>query len=137
MGLLYGQGDFAKTMDIATRCGQDSDCNPASAAGILGTMLGYSHIPEYWMPNLKEVEDMDFAYTTISLNKAYKMSFDQALQVIERNGGKVETESVTIKTQVPTAVRYEKSFEGLYPVEVVAYGRGQGKTLQINNHDLP
>lgn len=130
MGLLYGQGDFAKTMDIATRCGQDSDCNPASAAGILGTMLGYSHIPEYWMPNLKEVEDMDFVYTTISLNKAYKMSFDQALQVIERNGGKVETESVTIKTQVPTAVRYEKSFEGLYPVEVVAYGRGQGKTLQ-------
>ena len=130
MGLLYGQGDFAKTMDIATRCGQDSDCNPASAAGILGTMLGYSHIPEYWMPNLKEVEDMDFAYTTISLNKAYKMSFDQALQVIERNGGKVETESVTIKTQVPTAVRYEKSFEGLYPVEVVAYGRGQGKILQ-------
>ena len=45
-------------------------------------MLGYSHIPEYWMSNLKEVEDMDFAYTTISLNKAYKMSFDQALQVI-------------------------------------------------------
>lgn len=130
IGLLYGQGDFAKTMDIATRCGQDSDCNPASAAGILGTMLGYSHIPEYWMSNLKEVEDMDFAYTTISLNKAYKMSFDQALQVIERNGGKVETESVTIKTQVPTAVRYEKSFEGLYPVEVVAYGRGQGKILQ-------
>ena len=130
MGLLYGQGDFAKTMDIATRCGQDSDCNPASAAGILGTMLGYSHIPEYWMPNLKEVEDMDFAYTTISLNKAYKMSFDQALQVIERNGGKVEAESVTIKTQTPTAVRYEKSFEGLYPVEVIAYGRGQGKTLQ-------
>ena len=73
---------------------------------------------------------MDFAYTTISLNKAYKMSFDQALQVIERNGGKVEAESVTIKTQAPTAVRYEKSFEGLYPVEVVAYGRGQGKTLK-------
>ena len=24
IGLLYGQGDFAKTMDIATRCGQDS-----------------------------------------------------------------------------------------------------------------
>ena len=77
--------------------GRIRDCNPASAAGILGTMLGYSHIPEYWMSNLKEVEDMDFAYTTISLNKAYKMSFDQALQVIERNGGKVEAESVTIK----------------------------------------
>ena len=130
IGLLYGQGDFSKTMNIATRCGQDSDCNPASAAGILGTMLGYSHIPEDWMPNLREVEDMDFAYTTISLNKTYKMSFDQALQVIERNGGKVEGENVMIKTQVPVAVRYEKSFEGLYPVEVIAYGRGQGKKLQ-------
>ena len=32
MGLLYGNGDFFKTMDIATRCGQDSDCNPATAA---------------------------------------------------------------------------------------------------------
>lgn len=39
------------------------------------------------------------------------MSFDQALQVIERNGGKVEAESVTIKTQAPTAVRYEKSLK--------------------------
>ena len=38
IGLLYGQGDFFKTMDIATRCGQDSDCNPASAAGILGAI---------------------------------------------------------------------------------------------------
>ena len=41
IGLLYGNGDFFKTMDIATRCGQDSDCNPATAAGILGTMIGY------------------------------------------------------------------------------------------------
>jgi len=45
IGLLFGKGDFAKTLDIATRCGQDSDCNPASAGGILGAMLGYSKIP--------------------------------------------------------------------------------------------
>jgi hypothetical protein len=24
-----------------------ADCNPSTAAGILGTMLGYSNIPEY------------------------------------------------------------------------------------------
>jgi hypothetical protein len=41
IGLLYGQKDFYKTMDISTRCGQDSDCNPATAAGILGVMMGY------------------------------------------------------------------------------------------------
>ena len=38
MGLLYGEGNFYKTIDISTRCGQDSDCNPATAGGILATM---------------------------------------------------------------------------------------------------
>ena len=66
MGLLYGGGNFYKTIDISTRCGQDSDCNPATAGGILATMLGYSNIQEYWMPNLREVEDRGFAYKDIS-----------------------------------------------------------------------
>lgn len=117
IGLLYGEGDFFKTMDIATRCGQDSDCNPATAAGILGTMIGYSQISEKWMENLKEVEDMDFAFTTISLNDAYRMSFNHAQQVIERNNGKVTENEVTIAYQKPVPVRYEKSFEGLFPVK--------------------
>ena len=117
IGLLYGEGDFYKTIDIAARCGQDSDCNPASAAGILGTIIGYDNIPEFWMKNLREVEDRNFAYTDISLNKAYEMSFKQALQVVERNGGKITDDEIVIKCQQPVAVRYEKSFEGLYPVK--------------------
>ena len=48
LGLLYGSGDFAKTLDVSTRAGQDSDCNPSSAAGILGVMLGYAKIPDEW-----------------------------------------------------------------------------------------
>ncbi|GHV50777.1 hypothetical protein FACS1894181_11780 [Bacteroidia bacterium] len=119
IGLLYGEGDFAKTIDIATRCGQDSDCNPASAGGILGVILGYSKIPAYWLDNLQEVEDMDFAYTTISLNKTYQMSYKQALQVIERNGGAVTNDAVTIACQQPVPVRYEKGFAGHYPVNTI------------------
>lgn len=116
IGLLYGKGDFFRTMDIATRCGQDSDCNPASAAGILGTMLGYSRIPEYWMKNLREAEDIDFAFTSSSLNKAYQMSYNHALQMIERNGGYVDDSTVTIVCQKPEPVRLEKAFEGMYPI---------------------
>ncbi|MDR1558032.1 MAG: ADP-ribosylglycohydrolase family protein [Tannerellaceae bacterium] len=117
IGLLYGEGDFFRTIDIATRCGQDSDCNPASAGGILGAMIGYNKIPDYWMSNLREVEDMNFAYTTISLNKTYQMSYNQALQLIERNGGTVGGEEVNIVYQQPQAVRYEKGFEGHYPAD--------------------
>lgn len=115
IGLLYGQGDFEKTMEISTRCGQDSDCNPASAAGILGTMLGYDGIPEKFMANLREVEDLDFVYTTISLNDVYRLSYNQAVQVIERNGGKVD-DGIRIAVQKPEPVRFEESFPGCKPL---------------------
>lgn len=115
IGLLYGQSDFSRTVDIATRCGQDSDCNPATAAGILGTMLGYSNIPSEWTDNLEEVEDMNFAYTDISLNKAYEMSYNQALEVISLNGGSVDGDKVEIHCEIPEPVRYEESFPGFYP----------------------
>ena len=121
IGLLYGNKDFAKTIDISTRCGQDSDCNPASAGGILGTMLGYSNIPEAWRKPLDIVADRPFVYTDISFNKASEYSFDQALKVIELNGGKVSDEYVTIKTQSPRTVRFEKSFEGHYPKKIVRF----------------
>ena len=115
MGLLYGQGDFCKTMEIATRCGQDSDCNPSSAAGVLATMLGYSNIPEKWMPNLREVESRKFAYSNLSLNDTYNRVYDLALKMIERYGGNIDEESVTIKVQEPTSVRMEQGFVGMFP----------------------
>jgi hypothetical protein len=115
MGLLFGNGDFGRTMEISTRCGQDSDCNPSSAAGILATMLGYSNIPEKWMPNLREVEDRKFSYTTMSLLDVYQQGFDLALKNIERNGGKVLNDKVLIKVQKPKAVRLEQGFTGMTP----------------------
>ena len=117
IGLLYGNNDFSKTIDIAARCGQDSDCNPASAGGILGAVLGYSNIPELWKKELKPVEDMDFKYTTISLNDVYKMSFDQALENIKRNNGEVDQDQVKIKFQTPVAVALEQGFTGMIPFE--------------------
>ncbi|MFM6936578.1 MAG: ADP-ribosylglycohydrolase family protein, partial [Aquirufa sp.] len=117
IGLLYGQGDFGKTVEIATRCGQDADCNPSSAAGILGTMLGYDKIPAYWKLGLKEAEDIDFKYTTTSLNKVYAIGYRHALKNIEIHGGKVGTNLIQIPLEAPKAVRFEQSFTEVYPVE--------------------
>ncbi|MEX6634522.1 ADP-ribosylglycohydrolase family protein [Hyphococcus lacteus] len=114
LGLLYGDGDFAKTIEIATRAGDDADCNPATAAGILGTIYGYDAIPTYWMQGLSDVEDTQFAHTEISLNDAYRMSFDHAVDVIESGGGAVTGEKVTIKIQDPKVVPLEVSFDGHY-----------------------
>jgi hypothetical protein len=116
IGLLYGDRDFTKTLEITTRCGQDADCNPSSAGGILGAMIGYNKIPAYWKMGLKEAEDIDFKYTTMSLNDVYDIGLKHALQNIERNGGKVSGDNVTIAMQRPVAVRLEQGFEGIYPV---------------------
>jgi hypothetical protein len=115
IGLLYGGGDFTKTLEITTRCGQDADCNPSSAGGILGTILGYEKIPAYWKMGLREAEDIDFKYTTMSLNDVYTVGFKHALQNIERNGGKTNGENITLPLQQPLTVKFEKSFTGVFP----------------------
>ncbi len=115
MGLLYGDKDFGRTVSIATRCGDDSDCNPATAAGILGVVLGYDGIPAFWKQGLADVEDLNFKYTDISLNKVYDLSTKHALEVIRRNGGRAGNGEVVIATQAPKPVRLEVGFEGHYP----------------------
>lgn len=131
LGLLYGDGDFGKTMEIAARAGDDADCNPGSAAGILGTIYGYDGIPDYWKQGLDDIESMDFAYTTISLNDAYEMSFNHALQMIRREGGLVSSTSVTIPVQTPEVVPFEESFVGHFAKERRQLGIGSGRGRQF------
>jgi hypothetical protein len=117
VGLLYGEGDFGKTVDISARCGDDSDCNPASAAGILGTVLGYSRIPERWKAGLRAVEKERFPYMDFSLLDACGFSFDQALGVVLKNGGRVSGDDVVINRGEIRPVRLEVNFQGLRPTE--------------------
>ena len=46
LALLYGQGDFKQTVQIGVLAGWDCDCNPATAGGLLGTIGGYSGLPD-------------------------------------------------------------------------------------------
>ncbi|MBE7173970.1 MAG: ADP-ribosylglycohydrolase family protein [Williamsia sp.] len=119
MGLLYGGGDFTRSLDIAARCGQDADCNPSSVGGILGTILGYNAIPAYWKDGLRDAEDINFKYTDISLNKVYGIGVKQALQNIQANGGKIEKDKITITLQTPNAVALEQGFPKVYPVDKI------------------
>jgi hypothetical protein len=92
---------------------------PASAGGILATIKGYSNIPDYWMQGLKEVEPINFKYTTISLNDAYELSYKHVLEIIKMNGGEVTEEGVKIKIQQPETVPLEIAFEGHYPKQQI------------------
>lgn len=46
IALLYGKGDLRDTINIALRCGYDTDCTCASAASIVGIMKGYQGLGE-------------------------------------------------------------------------------------------
>jgi ADP-ribosylglycohydrolase len=48
IGLLYGEGDFAKTLTTAVNCGEDTDCTGATAGSIFGILYGLDAIPEGW-----------------------------------------------------------------------------------------
>lgn len=117
IGLLYGQGDFSKSIDIAARCGQDADCNPATVGGVLGVMLGYDSIPKFWLKPLQEIENDNFENTDISLAKAYGLSFKHALEIIKLEGGKTDGEIVTIPLSKPLPVAFEQNFENSFPIE--------------------
>jgi hypothetical protein len=108
LGLLYGDGDFAKTLEISTRSGQDSDCNPSSAAGILGVMLGYERIPEKWRAGIPALAGTKFEFTSYSFNEIVASTLKRAEKIIVAAGGTVGPGEVVIPVQAPKAPPLEQ-----------------------------
>jgi len=108
LGLLYGDGDFGKTLEISTRAGQDSDCNPSSAAGILGVILGYERIPLKWRSRIPALADTKFEFTSYSLNEIVGSTLARAEKVIVAAGGTVMPDHVLIPVQLPQAPPLEQ-----------------------------
>jgi len=46
LSLIYGQGDFSRTVEIATMCGWDTDCNAGNVGTVLGVACGIAGIPD-------------------------------------------------------------------------------------------
>ena len=118
VGLLYGQGDWQQTMEIATRCGQDSDCNPSSACGVLGAMIGYTKIPAQYKPELGKLADTKFSFTEYSFNDIVKSTEARILKIIKQAGGQISGTEVVIPRQSPKAAKLALSKFGV-PVKVL------------------
>ena len=91
MGMLYGQRDMDKTIIISTRCGQDSDCNPSNAAGILATSMGFENLPQKYTDSLKY--DIKFLSTDYNFRELIDVSEKLTRETVKRMGGKIEQES--------------------------------------------
>jgi hypothetical protein len=52
IGLVYGEGDFKKSMLTAINCGDDTDCTAATVGATLGIMYGTAGIPKDWQEHI-------------------------------------------------------------------------------------
>lgn len=117
MGLLYGNGDYTKTAEIATRTGQDSDCNAATALGVLGTMIGYSQIPAFWKDPVVKAEDKKFSFSEYALKDVYEIGLKHAILNLEMNGGHVLADKIVLPKLKFKAAAFEENFKGHFPKE--------------------
>ncbi len=121
LGLLHGDGDFARTLEITTRAGQDSDCNPSNAVGILGVMLGYSKIPDEWRSGIPGLAGRKFAYTSYSFEDIVASTLRRAEQVVRLAGGQVTADALTIPLQTAVPPMLEQWEMGI-PRRIVEAG---------------
>jgi hypothetical protein len=140
LGLLYGEGDPQKTIEITTRCGQDSDCNPSNALAVLGVIKGFSGLPEDMRSAVKAMGDSIFINTSYSFNSAVANTYRWALNLITKDGGKVTDDKIMVKTQLPVAPALEVAFpDVLFDKKISVFDvnqwsfTGKWKTLEVNS----
>ena len=91
IGMLYGKGDLDQTIIISTRCGQDSDCNPSNAAGVLFTTLGFSKLPARFSEKLDEKPKFD--HTAYNFPALIDVCEKLAREILVKEGGRVEKDA--------------------------------------------
>ncbi len=137
MGLLYGNGDPQRTLEITARCGQDADCNPSSAMAVLGVMHGFEKLPREMREGVLRMKDSLFINTDYSFSKAVLNTYNYAVAMIKENGGTVSDSSITIIEQKPAAVPFEDAFPNvLLDKKISVFDKGPWKTKgnwQIHN----
>jgi len=114
MGLLYGEGDPDQTIIISMRCGQDSDCNPSNAGGVLFTSMGLSALPDRFVSALDE--EGKFSHTPYNYPKLVEVCTQLTRQIVLQQGGRIEKdedgrEVFVIPVQKPKPSALEQCWE--------------------------
>ncbi len=73
--LLYGNGDFGKSICMAVDTGFDTDCNGATVGSILGIRNGYDNIGAEWINPLNDkLYTSIFGVGTVSISERAEMT---------------------------------------------------------------
>ena len=76
-GLLYGEGDFGKSICIAVNMAFDTDCNGATVGSILGMRGGIDCIDDCWKkPVNNKIHTSIFGVGTVDIEKAVEKTME-------------------------------------------------------------
>jgi hypothetical protein len=114
MGMLYANNNLDQAIIISMQCGQDSDCNPSNAAGVLFTAVGYDNLAEKYISGLQQ--DKKFSFTEYDFPSLINICEKLARQIVIQAGGRIEKneegqEVFVIPVAEPQPARLEKSWE--------------------------
>jgi len=99
IGILWGEGDPDKTIEIAARCGYDADCNASSAAGVVFATIGKAKLDPKWYKAMDRTRR--FSYTEYSFSTLLGACEELAKQVVVAQGGRVEGDVLVIPEKAP------------------------------------
>ncbi|MBO5220375.1 MAG: ADP-ribosylglycohydrolase family protein [Clostridia bacterium] len=79
--LLYGKGDYGRSICMAVETGFDTDCNGATVGSVLGMRGGMRAIPEVWTAPINDtLKTTIFGYESVSITEMAKKTFETAVK---------------------------------------------------------
>jgi len=86
MAILYGEGDFLKTVSIATSAGYDCDNQAATCGGLLGVLNGMNGIPDFLKYEVAKSTTWErpFNNTYINFSRDHLPVYTKITDLVER-----------------------------------------------------
>lgn len=156
LALLYGEGDFQKTMDLASAMGFDADNQAATLGGLLGVAHGTKGIPDTF---LYPVEGWTLPFNDRYLNRSRRdlpstsitglarRTTEIAEKVILANGGRKLVEGGKTIYEIDRGARFSPppeisalpplTLEKGKPFSVSIYSGGAAPELRVVKGELP
>ena len=86
LGVIYGQGDFEKSIAITVMSGVDADSTAATVGSLLGVMTGTKALPPKWVEPLNDrVESYVVGYHDSRISDLAKQTLKHTQAVLESN----------------------------------------------------
>lgn len=89
LSMLYGGGDFSRTINICNMCGWDTDCNVANVGTILAVLNGLDGIDFKWREPINDFIAFSSALGDVNISNLAQVTYELAALGYRLNGEEV------------------------------------------------